>query len=158
VSSHVVGLALAYAFVLFVLLLLLIRARLSLAMRLSVVLIASGFYLLHYFSLSELQGWPSDSPLPKEFALHAWQVEEPNPIQDQSGYVYLWVQSQDWDAPRAYTLPYSSELHDRLETAEAQRRKGHLQEGRMDGSGTINFSDTSRRLPAKQVAPSVPKS
>ena len=156
-SSHVVMLTLAYAFALFVLLLLLIRARLPLAMRLSVVLVGSAFYLLHFFSLSELQGWPSDSSLPEEFTLHAWQVEESNPIQDQSGYVYLWVQSQNWDAPRAYTLPYSSELHDQLETAEARRRKGHFQEGRMDGSGTINFSDTSRRLPAKQVTSSVPK-
>ena len=157
-SSHVVVLALAYAFVLFVLLLLLIRARLSLTLRLSVVLVASGFYLLHYFSLSELQGWPVDSPLPEEFTLHAWRIQESNPIEGQSGYVYLWVQTQDWDAPRAYALPYISTLHDRLETAEARRREGHLQEGRIDGSGTIQFSDTSRRLPAKQITPSVPKS
>ena len=66
-SSHVVVLSLAYAFVLFVLLLLLIRARLSWTLRLSVVLVATGFYLLHYFSLSELQGWPVDSALPEEF-------------------------------------------------------------------------------------------
>ena len=157
-SSHVVVLTLAYAFVLFVLLLLLIRARLSLTLRLSVVLVASGFYVLHYFSLGELQGWPSDSALPEEFTLHAWRVQEPNPVEAQSGYIFLWVQTQDWDAPRAYTLPYISALHDRLETAEARHREGHLQEGRIDGSGTITFSDTSRRLPAKQVTPSVPKS
>ena len=157
-SSSLVVLTLTYAFCLFVLLLLVVRSRLSLAVRLSVVLAAGGFYLLHYFSLSKLQGWPVESPLPEKFTLHAWRVQEPNPIEGQSGYVYLWVQTQDWDAPRAYALPYISALHDRLETAEARRREGHLQEGRMDGSGIIKFSDTSRRLPAKQVTPSVPKS
>ncbi len=155
-SSSLVVLTLTYAFCLFVLLLLVVRSRLSLAVRLSVVLAAGGFYLLHYFSLNELQGWPSDSPLPKEFTLHAWKFQEPNPVENQSGHIHLWIQAQNWAAPRAYALPYASELHDRLEAAEARHREGHLQEGRVDGSGNIKFSNSLRRLPVKKETPASP--
>ena len=64
-SGKLIALTLAYAFSIFVLLLLLIRSRLSMAVRLSVVLAGAVFYLLHYFSLSSLQGWPSSARLPK---------------------------------------------------------------------------------------------
>ncbi|HCX88360.1 MAG TPA: hypothetical protein DG761_10075 [Gammaproteobacteria bacterium] len=152
-SGKLIALTLAYAFSIFVLLLLLIRSRLSMAVRLSVVLAGAVFYLLHYFSLSSLQGWPSSTRLPEAFTLHAWQFQEPNPAQDQSGYIHLWVQAEEWDVPRAYALPYSSVLHDRLETAQARRNAGFLQQGRADGSGTIRFSDSPRRLPTKKETP-----
>jgi hypothetical protein len=158
VSGSLIVLTVTYAFGLFVLLLLLIRSRLSITVRLAVVLAGGVFYLLHFFSLNELRGWPSDSPLPETFTLHAWQFQEPNPVQGQSGYIHLWVQGEDWDAPRAYALPYNSGLHDQLETAQARRNAGYLQQGRADGSGTIRFSDKSRRLPEKIAAPSEPKS
>ena len=157
-SSSLVVLTLTYAFCLFVLLLLVVRSRLSLAVRLSVVLAAGGFYLLHYFSLNELQGWPSNSSLPENFTLHAWRFQEPNPVENQSGHIHLWIQAQNWAAPRAYALPYSSELHDRLEAAQVRRNQGYLQKGQADGSGSVRFSDTSRRLPAKQRASSEAKS
>ena len=143
-------LTVTYVFGLFVLLLLLIRSRLSFAARASVVLAGSAFYVIHFLSLNTLQGWPSQSSLPEEFTLHAWQIEEPNPAQNQAGRIYLWVQAQEWEAPRAYALPYSNELHDRLETAGVRRNEGYIQKGRADGSGRVTFSDTLRRLPAKK--------
>ena len=149
-TSSLIVLTATYAFALFVLLLLLIRSRLSRKARVSVVLAGSAFYLAHFFSLNAMQGWPSQSSLPEEFTLHAWQIEEPNPAQNQAGRIYLWVQTQEWGAPRAYTLPYSNGLHDRLETAGVRRNEGYIQKGRADGSGRVTFSDTSRRLPAKK--------
>ena len=143
-------LAVTYVFGLFVLLLLLIRSRLSFTARVLMILAGSAFYLIHFLSLNTLQGWPSQSSLPEEFTLHAWQIEEPNPAQTQAGRIYLWVQAQEWEAPRAYALPYSNELHDRLETAAVRRNEGYIQKGRADGSGRVTFSDTSRRLPAKK--------
>ena len=143
-------LTVTYVFGLFVLLLLLIRSRLSFTARALVILAGSAFYVIHFLSLNTLQGWPSQSPLPEEFTLHAWQIEEPNPAQTQAGRIYLWVQAQEWEAPRAYALPYSNELHDRLETAAVRRNEGYIQKGRADGSGRVTFSDTSRRLPAKK--------
>lgn len=142
-------LAVTYVFGLFVLLLLLIRSRLSFTTRASVILAGSAFYVIHFFSLNTLQGWPSRSSLPEEFTLHAWQIEEPNPAQTQAGRIYLWVQAQEWEAPRAYALPYSNELHDRLDTARARHDEGYTQQGQIDGSGSATFSDAPRRLPLK---------
>ena len=142
-------LTVTYVFGLFVLLLLLIRSRLSFAARASVVLAGSAFYVIHFLSLNTLQGWPSQSSLPEEFTLHAWQIEEPNPAQNQAGRIYLWVQAQEWEAPRAYALPYSNELHDRLDTARARHDEGYTQQGQIDGSGSATFSDAPRRLPLK---------
>ena len=157
-TGSLIALTATYAFALFVLLLLLVRSRLSLKARVSIVLAGSAFYLAHFFSLNALQGWLSQSSLPEEFTLHAWQIEEPNPAQNQAGRIYLWVQTQEWDIPRAYTLPYSNGLHDRLETARARHQEGYTQQGQADGSGEVKFSDTSRRLPAKKVASSEVKS
>lgn len=148
-TASLVVLTAAYAFALFVLLLLLVRSRLSLKARVSVLLAGSAFYLAHFFSLSALQGWPSQSSLPEEFTLHAWQVEEPNHSQNQAGQIYLWVQTQEWEAPRAYALPYSNELHDRLDTARARHQEGYAQQGQADDSGSVTFSDTPKRLPLK---------
>lgn len=148
-TTSLVVLTATYAFALFVLLLLVVRARLSLKTRASVVLAGSAFYLAHFFSLNTLQGWPSQSSLPEEFTLHAWQVEEPNHTQNQAGQIYLWVQTQEWEAPRAYALPYSNELHDRLDTARARHQEGYAQQGQADGSGSVTFSDAPKRLPLK---------
>ena len=148
-TGSLIALTATYAFALFVLLLLLVRSRLSLKARVSIVLAGSAFYLAHFFSLNALQGWPSQSSLPEEFTLHAWQIEEPNPAQNQAGRIYLWVQTQEWEAPRAYTLPYSNELHDRLDTARARHQEGYTQQGQLDGSGSATFFDAPRRLPLK---------
>ena len=142
-------LTVTYVFGLFVLLLLLIRSRLSFTARALVILAGSVFYVIHFFSLNTLQGWPSQSSLPEEFTLHAWQIEEPNPAQDQTGRIYLWVQAQEWEAPRAYALLYSNELHDRLDTARVRHDEGYTQQGQIDGSGSATFSDAPRRLPLK---------
>ncbi len=148
-TGSLIALTATYAFALFVLLLLLVRSRLSLKARVSIVLAGSAFYLVHFFSLNALQGWPSQSSLPEEFTLHAWQIEEPNPAQNQAGRIYLWVQTQEWEAPRAYTLPYSNGLHDRLDTARARHQEGYTQQGQADGSGSVTFSDSPKRLPLK---------
>ena len=148
-TGSLIALTATYAFALFVLLLLLVRSRLSQKARVSIVLAGSAFYLAHFFSQNALQGWPSQSSLPEEFTLHAWQVEEPNPAQEQAGQIYLWVQTQEWEAPRAYALPYSNELHDRLDTAQARHQEGYTQQGQIDGSGSATFSDAPRRLPLK---------
>ncbi|MBE31066.1 MAG: hypothetical protein CL401_07510 [Acidiferrobacteraceae bacterium] len=148
-TNSLIVLTSTYVFGLFVLLLLLIRSRLALKTRLSVVLAGSAFYLIHFFSLNTLQGWPSQSLLPEEFTLHAWQAEEPNSAQNRAGQIYLWVQTQEWEAPRAYALPYSNELHDRLDTARARHEEGYTQQGQIDGRGSATFSDAPRRLPLK---------
>ena len=148
-TGNLIVLTVTYVFGLFVLLLLLIRSRLSFTTRASVILAGSAFYVIHFFSLNTLQGWPSQSSLPEEFTLHAWQIEEPNPAQDQAGQIYLWVQAQQWESPRAYALPYSNELHDRLDTARARHDEGYTQQGQIDGSGSATLSDAPRRRPLK---------
>ena len=70
-TGNLIVLTVTYVFGLFVLLLLLIRSRLSFTTRTLVILAGSAFYVIHFFSLNTLQGWPSQSSLPEEFTLHA---------------------------------------------------------------------------------------
>ena len=142
-------LALSYAFVTFLLLLIVTRARLSIKIRAITAISGAAFYIAHFLSLNGLGGWPATLTLPEEFQLHAFTIVEPNSIQNESGHIYVWIQETGDAEPRAYSLPYSSSVHDQLTASEKRRQGGYQQKGRSDGSGTIKISNASRRLPQK---------
>jgi len=89
----------------------------------TVVLLAlPAFYVGHYHLLEQMQGWPSDAPLPQRFRLLGFDVTEPDTGKGETGRVLLWVQAPDSVSPRAHRLPYSKDLHQEL-VAAGQRRK-----------------------------------
>ena len=142
-------LALSYAFATFLLLLIVTRARLSIKTRAITVVLGAAFYIAHFLSLSGIGGWPATLTLPAEFELHAFTIVEPNPTQNESGHIYLWVQEAGDAEPRAYSLPYSSSVHDELTASNKRQQEGYQQKGRSDASGTVKISNASRRLPPK---------
>jgi len=74
-----------------------------------------------YSSWPGVQGWPTDRDLPEQFFLHAVNIDEPNSI-------FLWgtqfTQGLGQTEPRAYRLPYTPELHDKVDKATRKIRKG----------------------------------
>ena len=142
-------LALSYAFATFLLLLIVTRARLSIKTRAITVVLGAAFYITHFLSLNGLGGWPAALTLPQEFELHAFTIVEPNSIQNEAGHIYVWIQETGDAEPRAYSLPYSSSVHDQLTASEKRRQEGFQQKGRLDGSGKIKISNVTRRLPQK---------
>lgn len=83
--------------------------------------IVVGFFWVTYHSWPGILGWPTEHDLPKQFYLHAINIDEPNRI-------YLWGTDLERGlgrtVPRAYGLPYSTKLHDSVDKAGRKLRKG----------------------------------
>lgn len=84
-------------------------------------IVVVGFFWVVYSSWPGVQGWPAERDLPDQFYLHAVNVAEPDRI-------YLWgtefQHGLGKTIPRAYSLPYSAALHDKVDKASRKLRKG----------------------------------
>ena len=94
-------------------------------------------------------GWPNPAALPARFQLHAALVEEPASAGDASGAIFLWVtpwrdvlvqEVDDVDPsmpshgrPRAFGLPYTRELHQKVDSMRERLARGELVIGSHDG-------------------------
>lgn len=79
------------------------------------------FFAVVYHSWPGILGWPTARDLPPQFYLHAVNVAEPDRI-------YLWGtelrQGMGHTVPRAYSLPYTPALHDKVDKASRKLKKG----------------------------------
>ncbi|MEE9446036.1 MAG: hypothetical protein V3V19_10280 [Cocleimonas sp.] len=120
-------------------------------------------YYLHWMGLQQSKGWPSDQTLPTQFELISADVVEPNQAKEVNGNIHLWIRPTGNGSPRAYILPYSRALHERLFEAQKRISQGRSQIGVLFGSdsrergtnigGGMKLSFRSaprRRLPAKK--------
>lgn len=84
-------------------------------------LVVAVFFWVVYSSWPGVLGWPTKRELPDHFYLHAVHVAEPD-------YVYLWgtelKHGVGQTVPRAYSLPYTAALHDKVDKASRKLRKG----------------------------------
>lgn len=96
-------------------------------------LLVTAFYVVTYQSIPPLLGWPASQELPERFNLVAAYVEEPDKATGDDGAIYLWVTNLDEGfenvRPRAYSVPFSSELHQEVAEASGKLRKGIPQLG-----------------------------
>ena len=92
------------------------------------------FSFLMWFSLSDLSGWATSTPMPQKSIIHWLLVQEPSKFnKNDEGGIFVWATEADSDynvtnknivfflkpfsnrrngvEPRAYRLPYSEELH-----------------------------------------------
>jgi len=121
-------------------------------------------YFVHWSGLQQTQGWPAEQGLPTRFELISADVQEPDPIRKLVGNIHLWVRPEGSEnkKPRAYSLPYSRELHKLLfetkqRVAQGQTQMGLLYSEESGGSGAaigngmkLDFKDAPRRqLPPK---------
>lgn len=97
-----------------------VRARWPLAVKLLATTLTFVVLALGYLSLHRLLGWPASSDPPADALLLAAEFREPQK-NGGAGAIYLWLKPPGDSAPRAYSLPYSQELHQAV--AEALRKK-----------------------------------
>lgn len=132
-----------------------------------VLLTLPVFYVTHYTMLQALQGWPADTPPPATFRLLGFDIREPDTANQRPGEILIWAQAADAESPRVHRLPYSRELHDRLNGAAQRQAQGRTQAGRRvspqasdspkttQGDGvSLEFRDEKPlSLPAKGTSP-----
>ncbi len=124
------------------------------------------FYIGHFLGVGAVQGWPSDTPLPEEFALLGFQVVEPSARDEDGGKILLWAQQIGASQPRVHRLAYSRQLHESLVAAGHRQAQGAPQIGTRTrsthamsaqprrGEDTIMFRDRQTGgLPPKESTP-----
>jgi len=110
-----------------------IRSGWPVWIRLACIVLVSALYFVTWQSLQDLRGWPTRLNLPPHFLLNASSVVEPDEADGSPGHIYLWVtpvvDDEPVDMPRAFLLPYSRDLHTRVQRARDAMRNGQLQMG-----------------------------
>ena len=82
-------------------------------------------------------GWPTTGKVPGNASLVSAVVDAPDPATSDPGRIYLWLDDGS-GRPRAYALPYSRALHERV-----QRALRTMQRGRQ-----VSVGRAGRRAPA----------
>ncbi|MEK9151797.1 MAG: hypothetical protein AAB692_00350, partial [Patescibacteria group bacterium] len=96
--------------------------------------------LMGVYSMKELvsyQGYPTSEPVPEKGLLMQIDVREPNKESGDPGVINVWLRPLgagkkgpgflEYDPkrePRAYRMPYSREMHERLEQARQMMGRG----------------------------------
>ena len=116
-------------------LLCLIRQPYPRKVKISAISIVSVLFIAEFYWTQGLLGWSAPVAVPERFQILWVRVVPPDPAQNTSGAVHLWLEAINSanvpsGKPRAYLLPYSDALAYRVKNAEAEIKKGHLQGGR----------------------------
>jgi len=129
------GLVTAFVLVALLLLVVCLYARISWHIKAALVGVVSAFYLVTYYSIPPLLGWPTDAELPQRFNLVALFVQEPDKATGDTGEIFLWLTDLERgpgrDEPRAYRVPFSADLHAKVAEAGTKMRKGLPQLGEL---------------------------
>jgi hypothetical protein len=141
-----IGIGLSYVVVAVLLLSLNVASRWHWGVKAGAIAITSAFFGISYASIAGLIGWPSEARVPEHFQLDWATVVEPDKLNGTPGTIYLWVEALDENdapagTPRAFRLPYSRELADRI---------GHAKERIEQG---VNQVATSREVDVPQGPP-----
>jgi hypothetical protein len=128
------GIVASYVLIAVLLLSLNLASRWHWGMKASSIVITTGFFGVSYLSTTGLIGWPSDARVPEHFQLHWATVVEPDKLNGLPGTIYLWIEALDENnmlagTPRAFRLPYSRELADRIGHAKERIEQGADQLG-----------------------------
>jgi hypothetical protein len=156
------GIVASYVLTAVLLLSLNLASRWHWGMKAVAILITTGFFGVSYVSITELIGWPTEARMPEHFQLHWATVVEPDKLNGLPGSIYLWIEVLDENnilagTPRAFRVPYSRELADRIERAKERIEQGADQVGTAHDIGTPEGEpDEDRRLagvPPRQSEP-----
>jgi membrane-bound metal-dependent hydrolase YbcI (DUF457 family) len=138
------------------------------------IVVISAAYVMMYYSIPPLLGWPTDRAVPRKFALLAIYMQDPDPVTGSRGDIFFWASNLAPGAdkrPRAYRVPFTPKL--KAVFAEANGKlKNHLpQIGETDepdkgpfgvpkdwsriGQKSINFEfhDMPQDLPPAKAVP-----
>jgi len=117
-----VGVVAAYVIIAVLLLSLNIAPRWAWWVKATAIIVTSAFFVITYYSMIDLMGWPVKDRLPEKFQLLWAKVNEPDKLLNNPGAIYMWVEALDKDnvptgLPRAYRLPYTQPLETGIQNA-----------------------------------------
>jgi hypothetical protein len=129
------GIVLSYVVIAVLLLSLNLASRWHWGVKAAAIAVTTGFFGVAYAAITGLVGWPSEDRVPEHFQLHWATVVEPDKLNGLPGSIYLWLESLDENnmpagTPRAFRVPYTRELADRIGHAKERIEQG------MDQAGT----------------------
>lgn len=135
-----VGVLAAYVIVAVLLLSLNVAPRWAWWVKATAIVITSAFFVISYYSMIELMGWPVSARLPPKFQMLWAKVNEPDKLLNSPGAIYMWVEALDANniptgLPRAYRLPYTQPLETGIENALDMIAAGQ------EVGGTANMMD-----------------
>jgi hypothetical protein len=135
-----VGVIAAYVIVAVLLLSLNIAPRWAWWIKATAIIITSAFFVISYYSMIDLMGWPVKARLPEKFQMLWAKVNEPDKLLNTPGAIYMWVEALDANnvptgLPRAYRLPYTQPLETGIENALDMIAAGQ------EVGGTANMMD-----------------
>lgn len=128
ISLSIAGIIIAFVLLAVLLLSLNLYSNWSWPVKACGIVLVSLFYLICYFSFPPLLGWPTkDTNMPERFRLISAHIEEPDKIAGTDGAIYLWItdmtSGRNSKKPRAYSLPFTNELHKKVVNAKAKLNK-----------------------------------
>src|SRR5689334_12094111 len=123
------GIVAAYVATAVLLLSLNLASRWHWGIKATAIAVTNGFFVTSYLSIAGLLGWPSEGRLPGRFQLHWATVVEPDKLSGLPGSIFLWVEALDENkmlagTPRAFRVPYSRELAERIGHAKERIEQG----------------------------------
>ena len=129
-----VGIAASYVAIAVLLLSLNLASRWHWGIKAMAIAITTIFFGVSYVSIAGLIGWPSEARMPEHFQLHWATVIEPDKLIGLPGSIFLWVEGLDENnipagTPRAFRVPYSRALADRIGRAKERIEQGTDQVG-----------------------------
>ncbi|MEE8276019.1 MAG: hypothetical protein V3R75_02560 [Alphaproteobacteria bacterium] len=132
--SAVIGIVIAYVLIAVLLLSMNLTSRWKWWIKAGTIVVTTGFFVQSFASIVGIVGWPSTSALPPAFKLHWGAIVEPNQFMGEKGVIYLWVEELDdnnvpMGVPRAFELPYSDDLAEKLDQATKNIQEGMEQAG-----------------------------
>jgi len=140
-----IGVGLSYVAVTVLLLSLNLASRWHWGVKAAAITITTLFFGVSYASIAGLIGWPSEARVPEHFQLDWAIVVEPDKLNGTPGSIYLWIEALDADmpagTPRAFHVPYSRDLADRIGHAKERIEQG------MEQAGTARDLDTPQDPP-----------
>lgn len=146
------GLISGYAFLLLLILLVLIYSNLHWAIKSAVMTLSLGFFVITYYSFTPLMGWPVSEELPDELQFQGAYIRQPNKITGSEGGIYLWAvnlnKNISQQLPRAYRLPYSDPLHEKVVEAKRKTKNGVPQ--MIDVVGDVNTENERKSQATNQ--------
>ncbi len=156
-SLGITGLVAAYVLIALLLLSINLYSDWSWKVKAGSIVVTAFFYVVTYISFPPLLGWPSGGQPPERFRLVGADVVQPDKMTGAKGMIYLWLKDLDDLAartqPRAYKLPYSSELHETVIRAKSKLDKGMQQLGefKLPSDANIREVDTFRQTGQKSA-------
>ncbi len=125
---------------------LLIRSDWSWGIKATATIMAGVIFIISYFAILDMQGWPTVDTMPDKFELLSFYVDSPNPAIGKAGSIIIWTLEESdkiGTKPRAYSIDYDKKLHKKLQEAMKQKGDGGRMQGQKGKKGKHPLSDAT---------------